>query len=521
MLTIRRRTFLAGAVATSVGAPIIGQPGFAATPMGFEEARHLLARTTFGATPSQIRKFEALDFTTAVDLLLGDTRPEAVTPSPNWPTTSPAELVTRQKSIRSEAVQAQEPPTTQQQATGRMDSSKKPQLLPMKETRRELISWWIDEMLATNQPVVERMVLFWHGHFTSSFKKVRFAPSLFRQNELFRREALGNFATLLGSVARDPAMLAYLDGVRNVAGRPNENFARELLELFTLGEGHYTDADVKAAARAFTGWSVSRSTGEFINRADKHDDGEKSFLGQNGRFGPTDIIAILLKHPRTAETIVEKLWVEFVSFRPDPGEVKRLASYFRKDYDIRKLMRELLMSNAFRDPANRASLIKAPIEMVIGTARLLDMPLPLRSGVVQMLDAMGQVPFEPPNVKGWIGGENWITTYTFLQRQQFLRRIIETTWVTASEGMSAKGQRPSRNAERRQMTADDATMQLMDDGTRDTPQAKLGATLSGNDPMTLLNVLLPRPPVLPLKTSEMTPASAVTWALLDPAYQLK
>jgi len=520
MATISRRTFLAGAVATSVGAPLIARPGFAASPMGFEEARHLLARTTFGAAPSEIRKYEALDIASAVDLLLGNTRPSSVTPDPNWFTTSPAELVKRQKSVRSEAVQANEP-AMQGHEPGRMNSSKKPQLLPMKETRRELIAWWIDEMLATNQPVAERMVLFWHGHFTSSFKKVRFAPSLFRQNALFRREALGNFATLLGDVARDPAMLAYLDGVRNIAGKPNENFARELLELFTLGEGHYTDEDVKAAARAFTGWSVSRSTGEFVNRTDKHDDGEKSFLGQSGRFGPTEIIAILLKHPRTAETVVEKLWVEFISFRPDPDEVKRLASYFRKDYDIRKLMREMLVSNAFRDPANRASLIKAPIEMVIGTARLLDTPLPLKSGVVQMLDAMGQVPFEPPNVKGWIGGENWITTYTFLQRQQFLRRIIETTSVASSESMVAKGQRSSRQAERRQMAPDDATIQLMDDGTRDTPQAKLGPTLSGSDPMTLLSTLLPRSPVLPLKTSGMTPAAAVAAALLDPAYQLK
>ena len=128
------------------------------------------------------------------------------------------------------------------------------------------------------------MVLFWHNHFTSSFQKVRYPPALFRQNALFRRQALGNFATLLKDVARDPAMLIYLDGMRSVARQPNENFARELLELFTLGEGHYSEADIKAAARAFTGWTVDRETGEFRSRDQEHDDGEKTFLGQTGRF---------------------------------------------------------------------------------------------------------------------------------------------------------------------------------------------------------------------------------------------
>jgi uncharacterized protein (DUF1800 family) len=184
-------------------------------------------------------------------------------------------------------------------------------------------------MLATDQPLVEKMTLFWHNHFTSSVQKVRYIPSLYWQNVLFRREALGNFATLLKAVARDPAMLIYLDGVRSVARQPNENFARELLELFTLGEGHYSEADIKAAARAFTGWSIDRETGRFQDHGQFHDDGEKTFLGQTGRFGGDDIVAILLRQPRTAETIVEKLWREFVSLKPDGAEVTRLAAVFR------------------------------------------------------------------------------------------------------------------------------------------------------------------------------------------------
>ncbi len=473
----------------------------ATSAMGFEEARHLLSRTALGATPADILKTQTLDYTAAVDGLLAKFRPQAATPAPAWVNEGPSFL--------------------RQQARAQADRNAveaKPVQVVQKrvmEQGRELRAWWVEELISTDQPLVERMTLFWHNHFTSSIQKVRFVPSMYWQNVLFRREAFGNFAKLLHAVARDPAMLIYLDGVRSVARQPNENFARELLELFTLGEGHYSEADIKNAARAFTGWSIDREAGRFQNHAELHDDGEKTFLGETGRFAGDDIIDILLRQPRTAESIVEKLWREFVSLKPDSREVSRLAAIFRAgDYEMKPLLRALFLSPAFREPANRAALIKSPIELVAGSVRVLGLPVPEKTQLVRMMGALGQIPFNPPNVKGWPGGESWITTNTLLLRQQFLRRIIEATTVSPmGGGMMANG--PNRRMERRE--------QLPVEGRslRDAAgEAQLGPTLAGVDIDTLRRSLLARMPIDGVSVGD-SPGAVVAAAMLDPAYQLK
>jgi uncharacterized protein (DUF1800 family) len=359
--------------------------------------------------------------------------------------------------------------------------------------------------------------------------KVRHPSSLFRQNALFRREALGNYASLLRSVARDPAMLIYLDGRGSVARQPNENFARELLELFTLGEGRYGEADIKAAARAFTGWSVDRESGQFVEHPDRRDDGQKTFLGKSGRFGGDEILTILLAQPRTAEMIVEKLWREFVSLKPDPAEVTRLAVGFRQGgYEIKPLMRALFLSAAFRDPANRGALIKSPVDLIVGSVRVLGLPVPEKTGLVRMLQGLGQVPFDPPNVKGWAGGESWISTYTLLLRQQFLRRMIEATSVAPMDGGMRMADRPNRRADRREQLPAAETMQMMDPprpvegrSLRNAGnEVRLGPTLAGVDSAVLLQTLLPRQPVDGVDASG-TAGVIVAAALLDTAYQLK
>ncbi len=513
---LHRRGFVTGATALSA-ALWVRHDARAASAMGFDEARLLLSRTAFGATPAEIHALETQDYTSAVDRLLANARPQAATPAPAWIDEGPAELRRKQQAAVAESKPG-------------VDGKPLQVARPVQEQGRELRNWWVEEMLVTDQPLVERMVLFWHNHFTSSMLKVRYAPALFRQNALFRREALGNFAKLLKEVARDPAMLIYLDGMRSVARQPNENFARELLELFTLGEGHYGEADIKAAARAFTGWSVDRETGRFIERAGQHDDGEKTFLGQTGRFGGDEIIAILLKQPRTAETIVEKMWREFVSLTPDPAAVKRLASSFRDGgYEIRPLVRALLLSQPFRDPANRGGLIKSPIELIVGTVHVLGLPVPEKTQLVRMMQGLGQVPFDPPNVKGWPGGESWITTYTLLLRQQYLRRIVEATSVASPDGGMAMASRPNRRADRRQQVpADDATMQMAESARpvegrslrNAGGEARLGASLGGADQATLIRTLLPRQPIDPVDTAA-SPGAVVAAAMLDPAYQLK
>ena len=514
-----RRSFVGGAAALSAGFASglwSTAPARAASAMGFDEARHLLSRTSFGATPAEVRALETLDYTAAVDGLLANPHREAITPAPGWIGMGPQELQRLQKAARAQRRQG-------------LDGKNPEVVLPVREQGRELKNWWVEEMLTTDQPLVERMVLFWHNHFTSSMLKVRYAAALFRQNALFRREALGNYATLLNEVARDPAMLIYLDGMRSVARQPNENFARELLELFTLGEGHYTEADIKAAARAFTGWSVNRETGQFVERQGQHDDGEKTFLGRTGRFYGDEILAILLAHPRTAETIVRKMWLEFVSLNPDPAEVTRLAADFRRGgYEIKPLVRAMLLSPAFRDPANRGALIKSPIDLIVGSVHMLGLPVPEKTGLVRMLQGLGQVPFDPPNVKGWLGGESWITTYTLLLRQQFLRRMIEATTVASMEGGMMMAPRPNRRADRKQQIAgEDGTMQMAERrpvegrSLRNAGvEVRLGPTLTGVDSATLVRTLLPRQPIDSVDASG-TPGAAVAAAMLDTAYQLK
>ena len=509
-----------GFVAAGVSLSTMVWPGRgtqAAAPMGFDMARSLLSRTAFGATPDEIRTLEGQGYENAVDRLLGGFRPQAATPAPAWIDLGPAEVRRQQR-----AAEAGRKPG--------VDGRPLQITRPVQEQGRELRNWWVEEMLATDQPLVERMVLFWHNHFTSSMLKVRYAPALFRQNALFRREALGNFATLLKAVARDPAMLIYLDGIRSVADEPNENLARELLELFTLGEGHYSEADIKAAARAFTGRSINRETGEFLNRPQLHDDGDKTFLGRTGRFSGDEIVAILLAHPRTAETIVEKMWREFVSLKPDAAAVKRLASSFRDGgYEVKPLLRSLLLSQAFRDPGSRGALIKSPVDLIVGTVRVLGLPVPEKTQLVRMMQGLGQVPFDPPNVKGWAGGESWISTYTLLLRQQFLRRIVEATTVAPMEAGMNMAARPNRRTDRRQqLPPDEGMVQMMEPARpvegrslRDAgAAARLGAALSNADGATLIRTLLPRLPIDPVDTAG-TPGEVVAAVLLDPAYQLK
>ena len=514
-----RRRFVRGGAALSAALASglwSARPSHAATAIGFDEARHLLSRASFGVTPAEIHALEALDYTQAVDRLLADPRREAVTPAPEWIGMGPAELKGRQRAAEAERKKG-------------IDGKKLEVVLPVREQGRELKNWWVEEMIATDQPLVERMTLFWHGHFTSSLAKVRYPSSLFRQNALFRREALGNYATLLRAVARDPAMLIYLDGRGSVARQPNENFARELLELFTLGEGNYGEADIKAAARAFTGWSVDRESGAFVDQPGRHDDGQKAFLGKSGRFGGDEILKILLAHPRTAEMIVEKLWREFVSLRPDPVEVTRLAAGFRQGgYEIRPLMRELFLSAAFRDRANRGALIKSPVDLIVGSVHVLGLPVPEKTGLVRMLQGLGQVPFNPPNVKGWAGGESWISTYTLLLRQQFVRRMIEATTVAPMEGGMRMADRPNRRADRReQLPAVDTKMAM--EPSRPVEgrslrnagnEVRLGPSLAGTDSATLLRTLLPVEPVDGVAMNGSAGA-VVASALLDTSYQLK
>jgi uncharacterized protein (DUF1800 family) len=370
--------------------------------MGPEEARHLLNRTGFDAQLREIDEYARLTRREGVERVLAGIRTEARTPRPSW-----AKEWTDPRRIRQMGEE-------ERRAFVRLQI----------ERALELKAWWLTEMLGTDSPFTERMTLFWHNHFTSSLQKVRSPPLMLRQNALLRAHALGNFGALLHAVSRDPAMLVYLDSATNRRGQPNENFARELMELFTLGEGRYGEQDIKQAARAFTGWSIELETGEFLFRPRQHDDGVKTVLGKDLKSG-TEVLDLLLAQPATADFIAARLWREFVSPQPQPEELKRLAAALRDSrYDLRTALRALLLTPAFWAPENRAALIKSPTEVVVGSLRQFGIavkdPLPFAF----LLAHLGQDLLAPPNVKGWPGGEAWINSTTLLARKQFLERLL-------------------------------------------------------------------------------------------------
>ena len=318
-------------------------------PLDANEARLLLTRSGFAPHERELAAVTGMNRAQAVDQLLAGAAKADVLAAPDW---------TRDATPTGKRYQD-------------LDVEERRQRRELEQQRVfALRGWWLQQMTVTNSPLTERMTLFWHNHFATSFQKVQVAQLMYRQNTMLREHALGNFATLLREVSRDPAMLIYLDNANSRKGTPNENFARELMELFTLGEGHYSEQDVKDAARAFTGWSVERDTGEFKLRPPLHDNDEKTVLGRSGRLDGDAVIDILLAQPACAEFIVTKLWREFVSPEPDKAEVTRIAQRFRESrYDLKVALRELLLTPAFWDERNRAHLVKSPVEMAVGALK--------------------------------------------------------------------------------------------------------------------------------------------------------
>ncbi len=405
-----------------------GAAAFAAAPLGFDDARHLLSRTSFAAPPAEIETFSKLTREQAVERLLSGTEKPRVTPPPDWvrePITSPKQL--------------RDMSTEERQAWNRT----------LNAHALDLRGWWLQEMVATPSPLAEKMTLFWHNHFVSSQQKVRQSQYLYRQNLLLREHALGNFVVFVHAMARDPAMVIYLDSAANRKGQPNENFAREVMELFTLGEGNYAERDIKEVARAFTGWSIDPETGQFLFRPAAHDDGQKTVLGRSGNFDGDAVLDIMLAQPQTAEFIVGKLWREFVSphvTAADAAEVRRIAGVFRDNrYDIRAVLRALLTSDAFYAPQYRATLVKSPVDLVVGTLRQFEFTTGDVAPFSLVVAQLGQNLFAPPNVKGWPGGEAWINSTTLLARKQFLDRVFRSEAARPAPMMVANTMQPNVN----------------------------------------------------------------------------
>ncbi|KAF0242391.1 MAG: hypothetical protein FD180_3940 [Planctomycetota bacterium] len=281
---------------------------------------------------------------------------------------------------------------------------------------------WCYRMARTARPLQERMTLFWHNHFATGAGKVEQAMLMHQQIALFRRYAAGNFRSLLVEVSKNPAMLIWLDGRVNRKGVPNENYGRELMELFTIGIGNYTEKDVKEVARSFTGWNM-RDGGVFFFDEKQHDKGEKTVLGKTGPLDGTDVIDILAAHPATAKRLSEKLFKEFVGPAPDEKTVEALcAEYFRSGYDVRAMLRVLFTSQAFLADGAQWARIKSPAELVIGALRAMPSLIPVKY-LPAHLRRMGQDLLAPPTVKGWDGNTAWLSTTTVMNRFNFARDL--------------------------------------------------------------------------------------------------
>ena len=343
---------------------------------------HLLRRAGFGASPTELAYYENLGVSGATNQLL------------NYENIDDSDLI-------------DQPNIT-------MAFTRKP---PTGEIVN-LVWWWVNRMVNTPRPLEEKLTLFWHNHFATAIYKVRSPYLMFQQNQLLRNNAMGNFRDLLMGITQDPAMLIWLDGALNRKIAPNENYGREIMEVFTIGVGNYTEDDVKAAARAFTGYQLDKSGNSFFN-PNEHDDGMKTFLGQTGNFGPEDIVNILASHPATAKSIARKLFAYFAYDNPSDDTLNQLANvYTTTDGNIKAVVEAIFNSDEFWSTEAYLGLVKSPVDYLTTSLRSLGATVNPRAAVAT-LNNMGQLPFDPPSVFGWPGGITWINTATILDRYNF------------------------------------------------------------------------------------------------------
>lgn len=341
---------------------------------------HLLRRAGFGCTPAELEHYRTLGYDRSVDELL---------------------------------------------ASESVDNSRLDELVNLQSfdftNADDLKRWWLYRMTFSRRPLEEKMTLFWHGHFATSDRKVRNPYAMYLQNLLFRKYGLGSFDTLLMKVSMDPAMIVWLDNQQNRKNKPNENFAREIMELFTMGIGNYSETDIKEAARAFTGWQT-RPNGFFFNR-NQHDFGSKTVLGTTGNFNGDDVVRALADKPATARFLAAKLIRFFAFDDAEKAFVDRVAdAYITHKHQIKPMLRTIFADPSFRSNKAYHAKIKSPAELVVGTLKVLQIKQ-MDGDLPDLMAAMGQDLFAPPSVKGWDGGPAWISSDTMMERFNFAARV--------------------------------------------------------------------------------------------------
>jgi len=352
-------------------------------PLSRTDAWYLLWRTGFGATVAELDRMEGLPLSEAIDIV--------VSPQPESESFKKAETLLKNVALD----------------TSNIDNLK---------------AWWLYRIQHTANPIREKLAVMWHNHFATSYAKVLSVEHMLAQNELIRKHAMTDFRAMFHGMSEDVAMLIWLDGNANRKRHPNENFAREVMELFSLGVGNYTEDDIKEAARAFTGWHVRND--EFWFNKLQHDQNDKTVLGKTGNLNGHDIVDLCLDQDSCPQFLATKLLQTLVNHQPEKNDVAAVANVVRKhNFQIGQVIQELLASNLFWKGQARGEHIKSPLEFIMGTYRSLQ-ARPNYQTASQLLEQLGHDLFEPPTVKGWEGGRQWINSTSLILRMNFITTLI-------------------------------------------------------------------------------------------------
>lgn len=399
-------------------------------------AAHLLNRAGFGGPPAEIRALAALGPKAAVDRLVDfDALPDP-TPDPDWARPDPERAERLRAALRAAPEERQRIQREEQRR--------------QRQRIEELRQWWLQRMVSGARPLQEKLALFWHGHFATSMVKVRDAYLMWRQNDLFRRLGAGSWPTLLLEASKDPAMMIWLDQAQSRARHPNENFAREVMELFALGEGHYSEDDIRDAARALTDWGYDRVNQRFVSRPRARDTGPKTVLGRRGDLRGDDVIAHIVAQPQSSRFICARLWEYFAGSTPSAALVDDLVTVFERGGRVfRPLLRALFGCEGFYSADVVRNQVKTPVQWLVSSVRMLERDLPPPAATANALRLLGQELFQPPSVKGWDGGLAWITTNNLLNRHHLAAFLVLGVNPLSSNAPGPAGNRPARLFPRR------------------------------------------------------------------------
>ncbi len=402
------------------------------------DARHFIERTHFGVDLKKVKYLTGKSRKSAVSWLFRQAAKVDTPPAPGWyknydryynkrsfkangsPTEAHINDLYGRAYIKSKAIESH----VMKHANGQPNRLRN-------SMQEDLRDWWFQQMIYSKAPLVERMTLFWSGHFTTESRKVKNPKLMYEQNQLIRKHALGSFENLLKEISMDPAMMIYLDGIKNTKKQPNENFAREVMELFTLGEGKgYDEKDIQEAARAFTGWTLDKNN-KFTFDQKKHDPGDKEVLGEKVIDGE-DVLNVLLSRKQTARFVTKKIW-RFLTGNRVPLTLRAhlIDVFYDSGLNIKRLIREILISDDFY--SSRGRIIKSPVDLMAGTIVNFNIKAENYYDIINIMGAMDQILMNPPNVKGWPGNKAWINTALYLNRKSILNSLFRVEEIKNDE----------------------------------------------------------------------------------------